>query len=141
MLTGMNHLTLSVRSLDPSVLFYRDVLGFHLAAKWRTGAYLELGDLWLCLSMDEKRGAPPLPEYTHYAFSIAQKDFSAFASKLREQGVLEWKLNSSEGDSFYFLDPDGHKLEAHVGSLASRLSKCRAQPYAEMEFFDKAQAL
>jgi hypothetical protein len=48
----------------------------------------------------------------------------------------EWKSNRSEGDSFYFLDPDGHQLEAHVGSLESRLAQCRLRPYAGMRFFD-----
>ncbi|MBS7779912.1 fosfomycin resistance glutathione transferase [Acidovorax sp. CCYZU-2555] len=140
MLTGINHLTLAVESLERSVVFYQDRLGFTLAARWKTGAYLELGSLWLCLSVDASRSPLPLPEYTHYAFSISQADFGAFVARLRGLGVPEWKINGSEGDSFYFLDPDGHKLEAHVGSLASRLAKCRAQPYADMEFFDaKAQ--
>jgi hypothetical protein len=34
------------------------------------------------------------------------------------------------------VDPDGHKLEAHVGDLASRLAACRQRPYAGMKFFD-----
>ncbi|MGB3067248.1 MAG: fosfomycin resistance glutathione transferase [Ottowia sp.] len=136
MLTGMNHLTLAVQSLDRSVLFYTESLGFRLAARWKNGAYLELGSLWLCLSVDEKRSILPWPEYTHYAFSISQENFAGFVIKLRNQGITEWKSNSSEGDSFYFLDPDGHKLEAHVGSLSSRLSKCRLHPYAGMEIFD-----
>ena len=51
-------------------------------------------------------------------------------------GAVEWRSNRSEGDSFYFLDPDGHRLEAHVGGLASRLAACRAAPYAGMRFFD-----
>jgi hypothetical protein len=49
---------------------------------------------------------------------------------------VEWRQNRSEGDSFYFLDPDGHRLEAHVGSLSSRLARCREMPYAGMRFFD-----
>lgn len=135
-LKGINHLTLAVQSLERSIIFYKEILGFRLAARWNNGAYLELGELWLCLSVDEHRPSLPWAEYTHYAFSISAADFSDFVSRLQTQGVEEWKSNSSEGDSFYFLDPDGHRLEVHVGNLASRISKCRAQPYADMEFFD-----
>ena len=34
------------------------------------------------------------------------------------------------------LDPDGHRLEAHVGDLRSRLAACRQAPYAGMRFAD-----
>ena len=136
MLSGLNHLTLAVESLDLSVPIYRDLLGFHLTARWNKGAYLDLGGLWLCLSLDNRSSTEPWPEYTHYAFSTSEENFSPFVTKLMQAGVVEWKSNSSEGNSFYFLDPDGHKLEVHVGSLESRLKQCREQPYAEMEFFD-----
>lgn len=42
--------------------------------------------------------------------------------------------NKSEGQSFYFLGPDGHKLELHVGDLVSRLAQCREKPYSGMRF-------
>jgi hypothetical protein len=32
-----------------------------------------------------------------------------------------FKESFSEGDSLYFLDPDGHKLEIHVGNWQSRI--------------------
>jgi catechol 2,3-dioxygenase-like lactoylglutathione lyase family enzyme len=136
MLSGLNHLTLAVAELDRSVAFYTGLLGFRPAAIWNTGAYLRLGELWLCLSLDGKRGADAAPDYTHVAFDIAQVAFPAFRARLREAGVAEWRQNSSEGDSFYFLDPDGHQLEAHVGNLASRLAACREKPYAGMRFFE-----
>jgi catechol 2,3-dioxygenase-like lactoylglutathione lyase family enzyme len=136
LLTGLNHLTLAVTELDRSFAFYQDLLGFKPAAIWNTGAYLSLGGLWLCLSLDDKRAASAQPDYTHYAFDIAQDDFAAFRARLRDAGVTEWRQNRSEGDSFYFLDPDGHQLEAHVGNLASRLAKCRETPYAGMRFFE-----
>ena len=49
-------------------------------------------------------------DYTHYAFSIAPEDFESFSYKLKQAGVTVWKDNKSEGQSFYFVDPDGHKL-------------------------------
>ncbi|WP_040064076.1 fosfomycin resistance glutathione transferase [Pseudomonas batumici] len=136
MLTGLNHLTLAVTNLDRSVDFYESLLGFRLKARWGAGAYLSLQDLWLCLSLDESRAAQPHADYTHYAFSVGQEDFEAFTACLRGHEVTQWKRNSSEGDSFYFSDPDGHRLEVHVGTLASRLEQCRRQPYEGMEFFD-----
>ncbi|MGK5061230.1 VOC family protein [Janthinobacterium sp. LB3P112] len=137
MLTGLNHLTLSVRDLAHSIVFYRDMLGLRLHACWARGAHLSAGDLWLCLALDgQDRAALASPGYTHYAFSIAPADFAPFAARLRAAGVPEWQQNSSAGDSLYFLDPDGHRLEAHAGSLAQRLAACRTTPYAGMQFFD-----
>ena len=136
MLTGLNHLTLAVTELQVSIDFYVRVLGCQLRAQWDRGAYLALGNLWLCLSLDEERGQNCASDYTHYAFSIAPQDFASFVQHAKSSGVMEWKTNRSEGDSFYFLDPDGHQLEAHVGSLESRLQQCRLQPYAGMQFFE-----
>lgn len=136
MLTGLNHLTLAVANLPRSIEFYAALPGFRLAARWDAGAYLCLSDLWLCLSLDERRSTEKQPDYTHYAFSVSQDDFEHVTALLRLRKVIEWKSNTSEGHSFYFLDPDGHRLEVHVGSLASRLEQCRRQPYAGMQFFD-----
>ncbi|EJM86074.1 fosfomycin resistance glutathione transferase [Pseudomonas sp. GM60] len=136
MLTGLNHLTLAVTDLNRSVAFYRDILQLQLEATWDSGAYLSLPGLWLCLSLDPQRNTEPATDYTHYAFSISASGFPPFVERLRAANVREWRENRSEGASFYFLDPDGHKLEAHVGDLASRLAACRQRPYAGMKFFD-----
>lgn len=136
MLTGLNHLTLAVTDVPRSVAFYTQALQCRLHAQWDAGAYLALGEVWLCLSRDARRDAVPPPEYTHCAFSIKQADFAEFVAHALAQGARPWKVNCSEGDSFYFLDPDGHQLEAHVGSLASRLAQCRQHPYPGMVFFD-----
>lgn len=136
MLNGLNHLTLAVSELARSTDFYQTLLGFKLHASWAQGAYLSSGDLWLCLSLDDKRNAEPAADYTHYAFSISEDNFTAFSEHLRKRAVAIWKDNKSEGNSFYFLDPDGHKLEIHVGTLQTRLQQCRRRPYEDMQFFD-----
>jgi len=136
MLKGLNHITLAVSDLQASIDFYRKLLGMNLHAKWNTGAYLECGELWLCLSFDENRSIvnTEMNDYTHYAFSIEEKDFELFQSILKLANVTFWKDNKSEGKSCYFLDPDGHKLEAHIGGLAQRLKACKQAPYEGMIF-------
>jgi len=134
MLTGINHLTLATNCLTTSFNFYVQVVGFTPRARWQRGAYLSLGELWLCLSLDP---ASPAGDYTHYAFSISEENIPLFREKLLTFGAIEWKSNQSEGESIYFLDPDGHKLEAHCGTLESRLNTCRQSPYEGMIFFDK----
>lgn len=138
MLTTLNHLTLAVSELARSVDFYHHLLGMRLHARWDNGAYLTCGDIWICLSVDEARRVTSAEQsdYTHYAFSIDEGELAAFITRLEQAGVVSWKVNKSEGASYYFLDPDGHKLEAHVGDLAQRLAACRAKPYQGMVFFD-----
>ncbi|MCK3860927.1 fosfomycin resistance glutathione transferase [Pseudomonas sp. B329] len=135
MLTGFNHLTLAVTDVPRSVSFYHDLLRVQLDATWDNGAYLSLPGLWLCLSLDPVCSTTAAMDYTHYAFTVDAADFTALVERLRAAGVQEWRDNRSEGASFYFLDPDGHKLEVHVGDLASRLQACRAKPYAGMKFY------
>ncbi|ELZ5940117.1 fosfomycin resistance glutathione transferase [Providencia vermicola] len=138
MLTGINHLTLAVTDIKNSLFFYHSILGMKLHARWKNGAYLTCGELWVCLSVDPTRKAqrPEKTDYTHYAFTVSSKDFSTVVEKLQRADVTVWKDNRSEGDSFYFLDPDGHKLEIHVGSLIERLAHCQKAPYENMVFYD-----
>lgn len=118
---GVNHITLAISDLDTAVRFYRDVLGLSLRKRWSGGAYLEAGDFWICLSPDAATRSTPHPDYTHLAFDVDDAAFDALAARLTETGARVWKDNRSEGRSHYFLDPDGHKLELHVGTLQTRL--------------------
>jgi hypothetical protein len=96
MLTGLNHLTLAVTDLQRSVDFYVRVLGFRPRAQWDMGAYLELGDLWLCLSSDEQRSQARSSDYTHYAFTIAQRDFAHFVEHARSCGVRNGRATAAK---------------------------------------------
>ena len=131
MLTGLNHITIAVSDLERSLDFYINALGFKGHVKWKQGAYLSLGDLWLCLSVDKP---DEKTDYSHIAFSISQQDFTDFSHKLIQFDIAQWKENKSEGDSLYLLDPDGHKLEIHSGDLYSRLESIKHQPYEGLEW-------
>ncbi|ECC9552432.1 hypothetical protein DTF12_00300 [Salmonella enterica subsp. salamae] len=51
-----------------------------------------------------------------------------------KDGSKEKDANLKQFALLYLLDPDGHKLELHVGNLASRLAQCREKPYSGMRF-------
>lgn len=136
MITGINHLTFSVSSLDASFAFYTEVLGCKALARWPKGTYLLAGDLWIALTFDPQTRSTPLPEYTHTAFNVAPADFAAMEQRIRQSGARIWQENSTEGDSLYFLDPDGHKLEIHATGLAVRLDDARRNPWLGLQIMD-----
>ena len=136
MITGVNYLTLSVLDLDRSFEFYSEILGCKPVVKWKKGAYLLAGDLWLCLCLDTNTRKNPLLEYTHIAFSINADKFEKFCDRLLDLDTKTWQENTSEGNLFYLLDPDGHKLELHVGDLWTRLEATKKNPYEDIKFFD-----
>ena len=129
MTTGINHITFAVTDLEHALRFYVEVIGCSKVATWTRGAYLRAGETWLCLSLDATVSNVPPRNDSHIAFSFDHKGLAAFRTRLSAVRGVEWKVNSSEGESVYFLDPDGHRLEAHVGSLESRLTALRESPY------------
>ena len=139
MITNLNHITLAVRNIETSFAFYRDVLGLRPLVLWDRGAYFLVGDekegFWFCLNVDAKREANPC--YTHYAFSVNPEQFEIMVKKISDSGTVIFKENTSLGDSLYFLDPDGHKLEIHVGDWRSRIAAKKADlgNWKNIEFF------
>ncbi len=137
MITGINPLTLSVRDVDRSFRFYVGTLGLKPLARWRRGAYLLAGDLWLCLTLDERTRSSALPEYSHIALSVPGPRFNDMAERIRITGAAIWQDNRSEGLSLYFLDPDGHKLEIHAGDWRTRLAAMKKDPWEpNIQYFD-----
>jgi len=132
LIKGLNHITISVNDLDKSFAFYTELLGMKPHAKWNQGAYLSIGELWFCLSCDK---VLPSKDYSHIAFDVSAINFPQLKSQLLSAGTELWKENTSEGDSLYILDPNGHKLEIHVGNLAKRLECLKTKPYDGMHLY------
>lgn len=135
MIIGINHITVATKNIDISFQFYKNILEFKPLVKWNKGAYFLVGDTWFCISYDEN--STPTKDYTHIAFEVFQNDFENIKNKIIQSGVQIFKDNISEGDSLYFCDPDGHKLEIHVGNWQTRIATKKASQsnWQDVEFF------
>jgi catechol 2,3-dioxygenase-like lactoylglutathione lyase family enzyme len=141
MITGLNHITLAVKEIEKSFSFYHKVLGFTPLCRWEGSAYFlvgnpnQLGCLWFCLDRDVSRQETSCS--THYAFSVSQEDFRAMSERIINSDAIIFKENTSLGNSLYFLDPDGHKLEIHVGSWETRVQAKKKNPgnWKNVEWF------
>lgn len=136
MITGINHYTISSSDITRSFFFYKNILGFKPLCKWNNGAYFLAGDLWFCINYDRNHQVTS-NNTTHLAFNINQYEFKYLEQMIRNNNVKIYKENISEGSSLYFLDPDGHRLEIHVGNWQDRIASKKLNPgsWINTEFF------
>jgi catechol 2,3-dioxygenase-like lactoylglutathione lyase family enzyme len=122
---GFSHVTINIKNLKDSILFYRDVLGMKLRHQGSSDAYLEWGSAWICIIE-----RPYYPEgnqkcigVDHVAFYVEEDDFKIAVDKLKQHDVplvrepVMWGM----GWSVNFLDPDGTELELHTSTLEERM--------------------
>jgi catechol 2,3-dioxygenase-like lactoylglutathione lyase family enzyme len=121
---GLFEAHLTVRDLERSIAFYRDVLHLPLAHViperqvaffWVPSSDKAMLGLW-------SHGSSPLQMRLHIAFDVALDDVIASVEKLRAAGLTPLSPDGMPVDeptvlawmpaaSIYFTDPDGHSLE------------------------------
>lgn len=138
MILAINHVTLTVQDLDVAFDFYRDVLGLKpIAKRHGKSTYFLAGRDWIALVLDTKKDASHAQaSYAHLAFSVTPDEFNSTRVRILKSGAKTWQENSSPGESLYFLDPSGNRLEIHSGSWETRLAWLKANPEANVELFD-----
>ncbi len=135
MIDGINHITFAVSNLGRSIYFYQELLELELVARWAKGAYLKAGETWIALNWDPDCREKPVSDYTHIAFNVSRENFPKMKEKLEKARVQVFQENKSQGESFYFLDPDGHKLELHYNTLEQRLNLIRNDKLPGFELY------
>jgi len=140
-ITRTHHTGFTVRSLDRSLAFYCDVLGFELAFRWNPqapyigtlvgypqvdlhGAILRLPGTDVCLELLEYRNIEQVPVDMrngnvgngHIAFNV--DDLAAFWLVLQARGVASVSEPvtptigpNKGGKAIYLIDPDGFRVE------------------------------
>lgn len=120
MITGINHITLSVKDIKQSFIFYKDVLKLKPVMISSYSAYFTAGKTWIAL-VEEKDKDQKTVLYSHIAFDLNRKKYVKLKTRLIELKIESWQENKTEGESFYFLDPSGNKLEIHFSNLKKRI--------------------
>ena len=132
MINGINHVTWNVENVEEAFRFYVNVLGLKPIMKSRESAYFMAGSTWLAVVKGDRREDTG---YDHTAFDLDRSDYDKTVEILRKREVVQWKKNESEGDSFYFLDPSGNRLELHCSSLESRIEYGKENWEGDVEWY------
>jgi lactoylglutathione lyase len=116
---GLFETHLTVRDLDRSIAFYREVVGLTLAHRVpeRNAAFLWIGGRGRGMLGLWSIGTSPLTQRLHFSMEVALDDLLAAPAALRSAGITP-----RDGDepvvigwmpaaSVFFDDPDGHSVE------------------------------
>lgn len=125
----MNHALVryQVRSLEPSIAFYTNQLGFRLDMQNGPFAQVSRGDLALILSSPGTSGARDMPDGTNQEpggwnrILVWVDDLGAEIDKLRKAGAhFRNDVESGPGGSQILVDdPDGNPVELHEAAKKS----------------------
>jgi lactoylglutathione lyase len=123
-INGLFETHLSVRDLDDSVNFYRDIVGLQLAHEepTRGAAFFWIGGIGQAMLGVWAAGSAPIAVTLHVAFASSLDDVLAAPGRLRRLGVTPLSFYTEETNepsvigwmpaaAIYFRDPDGNLLE------------------------------
>jgi catechol-2,3-dioxygenase len=133
MITGINHITISVRNIDSAFSFYKNLLNLKPVMKSNRSAYFTAGKIWIAL--DQKEKFIPSENYSHICFNVPKKYYNKIAERIRKENITEWQSNQTEGESIYLLDDSGNKLEIHCSGLKQRIKHGKKEWGSEVQWF------
>ena len=111
MLLGVSVVMLGVSNMERSIVFYRDMLGIHLASEVQSFAFFDGGGTTLALSAAHGQSAPSITGATEIVFGVdsVKTEYENLKSKGVKFQTEPHDINGKEWAAS-FTDPDGHLL-------------------------------
>lgn len=130
--TGVSELVLEVVDLEASEGFYAGLLGLPVVERWedREAVWVMAGNrtrigLWRPqVGLAGGRGGV----HVHFAMHIAEDDYDAAVSRLRNRGAAVEEIEFEGGAASraaYLTDPDGHVVELWTWNVGEHLRGVR----------------
>lgn len=126
-LEQIDHVALTVKDVDRSVAWYRDVLGLERRHEEAGGSYpavMYAGMTGVALFPAAQPGPAPAPDarrsaiMCHLAFRVDAENFGRAQAALRERNIPFSFEDHGISHSIYFHDPDNYEIEITTYDLA-----------------------
>ena len=118
-LQHIDHVAITVKDLERSRAWYREVLGLERRFEDEWGdmpTMMCAGDTCVALFSSDERNegssaAPDAPSLHHVAFRVDRENFEAAQQRFRVLGIEFRPADHGIAQSVYITDPDGHRIE------------------------------
>lgn len=118
-LERIDHVALTVRDVERSVSWYREVLGLERQFEEVWGSFPAVvgtgqGALALFPVQGDNPNHPPGPDtlcFRHVAFKVDRQSFEDAKRSLSKRGIGFEFQDHDVAHSIYLIDPDGHQIE------------------------------
>ncbi|WP_286058855.1 VOC family protein [Bacillus mojavensis] len=133
--TTIGYVKLTIRSLERSLQFYCNVIGFQVLNKTDRQAELTADGIRTLLILEENPSAVVLPERTvtglyHFAILLPnRKELGIALVRLIENGIAIGQGDHAVSEALYLSDPDGNGIEMYADRPRSTWQRDREGNY------------
>ncbi|MEC1681839.1 VOC family protein [Bacillus mojavensis] len=133
--TTIGYVKLTIRSLERSLQFYCNVIGFQVLKKTDRRAELTADGIRTLLILQENPSAVVLPERTvtglyHFAILLPnRKELGIALARLIENGIAIGQGDHAVSEALYLSDPDGNGIEMYADRPRSTWQRDREGNY------------